>query len=58
MYHRQDEKELNWEPVGVRPGAGVRSSGVSQEPSGSSATWEAAFLVGYPPTRGGQPPPR
>ena len=53
MYHRHDEKELSWEPVGVRSGAGVRSSGVSQEPSGSSETWEAAFRVGYPPARGG-----
>ena len=31
VYHRQDEKELNWEPGGVRSGAGVLSSGVSQE---------------------------
>ena len=29
-----DEKGLNWEPGGVRSGAGVRSSGVSQEASG------------------------
>ena len=33
VYHRQDEKEQNWEPGGVRSGAGVRSSGVSQESS-------------------------
>ena len=43
VYHRHDEKELNWEPDGVRSGAGVRSSGVSQESSGSSETWEAAL---------------
>ena len=43
MYHRHDEKGLNWEPGGVRSGAGVRSSGVSQESSGSSETWDAAF---------------
>ena len=30
MYHRHDEKGLNWEPGGIRSGAGVRSSGVSQ----------------------------
>ena len=24
MYHRHDEKGLNWEPGGVRSGAGVR----------------------------------
>ena len=58
VYHRHDEKGLNWEPGGVRSGAGVRSSGVSQESSGSSETWEAAFRVGYLPSRGGQPPPR
>ena len=23
MYHRHDEKELNWEPGGVRSGAGI-----------------------------------
>ena len=34
VYHRQDEKEPNWEAGGVRSGAGVRSSGVSQESSG------------------------
>ena len=28
VYHRHDEKELNWGPGGVRSGAGVRSSGV------------------------------
>ena len=39
MYHRHDEKELNWEPGGVRSGAGVRRSGVSA----SSETWEAAL---------------
>ena len=38
VYHRHDEKRLNWEPGGVRSGAGVRRSGVSQE---SSETWEA-----------------
>ena len=38
VYHQHDEKELNWEPGGVRSGAGVRSSGVSQESSGSSET--------------------
>ena len=43
MYHRHDEKGLNWEPGGIRSGAGVRSSGVSQESTGSSDTWEAAF---------------
>ena len=43
MYHPHDEKELNWEPGGVRSGAGVRRSGVSQEASGSSETWEAAL---------------
>ena len=31
VYHRHDEKGLNWEPGGIRSGAGVRSSGVSQE---------------------------
>ena len=41
VYHRRDEKRLNWEPGGVRSGAGVRRSGVSQESSGSSETWEA-----------------
>ena len=39
MYHRHDEKGLNWEPGGVRSGARVRSPGVSQESSGSSETW-------------------
>ena len=39
MYHRQDEKGLNWEPGGVRSGSGVRMSGVNQESSGSSETW-------------------
>ena len=43
VYHRHDEKELNCEPDGVRSGAGVRSSGVSQESSGSSETWEATL---------------
>ena len=43
VYHRHDEKGLNWELGGVRSGAGVGSSGVSQESSGSSETWEAAF---------------
>ena len=43
VYHRHDEKGLNWESGGVRSGAGVRRSGVSQESSGSSETWEAAF---------------
>ena len=43
VYHRHDEKGLNWEPGGVRSGAGVCKSGVSQESSGSSETWEAAF---------------
>ena len=41
VYHRHDEKGLNWEPGGVRSRAGVRGSGASQEPSGSSETWEA-----------------
>ena len=41
--HWHDEKEPSWEPVGVRPGAGVPSSGVSQESSGSSEIWEAVF---------------
>ena len=44
MYHPHDEKELNWEPGGVRSGAGVRRSGLSQESSGSSETWEEAAL--------------
>ena len=39
VYHQNDEKELNWEPGGVRSGAGVRRSGLSQESSGSSETW-------------------
>ena len=39
VYHRHDEKKLNWEPGGVRSGAGVRRSGLSQESSGSSETW-------------------
>ena len=43
MYRRHDEKGLNWEPGGVRSGAGVCSSGVSQDSSGSSETREAAF---------------
>jgi hypothetical protein len=43
VYHPHDEKELNWEPGGVRSGAGVCKSGVSQESSGSSETWDAAF---------------
>ena len=43
VYHPHDEKELNWEPGGVRSGAGVRRSGLSQESSGSSETWEAAL---------------
>ena len=43
VYHRHDEKGLNWEPDGIRTGAGVRSSGVSQESTGSSDTWEAAL---------------
>ena len=43
VYHRHDEKGLNWEPDGIRSGAGVRSSGVSQESTGSSDTWEAAL---------------
>ena len=43
MYHRHDEKQLNWEPGGVRSGAGVRRSGLSQESSGSSETWEATL---------------
>ena len=41
VYHRHDEKGLNWEPGGIRSGAGVRSSGVSQESTGSSDTWDA-----------------
>ena len=41
VYHRHDEKGLNWEPGGIRSGAEVRSSGVSQESTGSSDTWEA-----------------
>ena len=43
VYHRHDEKGLNWEPGGIRSGPGVRSSGVSQESTGSSDTWEAAL---------------
>ena len=39
VYHPHDERELNWEPGGVRSGAGVRRSGLSQESSGSSETW-------------------
>ena len=42
MYHRHDEKEPYWEPGEVRSGAGVRSSGVNEESSGSSETWAAA----------------
>ena len=30
VYHRHDEKRLNWEPVRVRSGAGVRRSGVAR----------------------------
>ena len=45
VYHRHDEKGLNWEPGGIRSGAGVRSSGVSQESTGSSDTWEAALCL-------------
>ena len=41
--HWHDGNERGWEPGGVRSGAGVPSSGVSQESSGSSETWEAAF---------------
>ena len=44
MYHRHNEKGLNWEPGGIRSGAGVRSSGVSQESTGSSDTWELRQL--------------
>ena len=43
VYHRHDEKELNWEPGGVRSGSGARRSGLSQESSGSSETWWAAL---------------
>ena len=43
VYHQHDGEEPNWEPVGVRSGAGNRSSGVSQDWSGSSETWEAAL---------------
>ena len=43
VYHRHDEKELKWEPGGVRSRAGVRSSRVNQDWSGSSETWEAAL---------------
>ena len=39
VYDPHDEKELNWESGGVRSGAGVRRSGLSQESSGSSETW-------------------
>ena len=45
VYRRHDEKELNWEPGGDASGTGVRSSGVSQESSGSSETWEAALSL-------------
>ena len=45
MYHRHDEKELNWEQGGVRSEAGVRRSGVSQESSGSSESWETALSL-------------
>ena len=45
MYHRHDEKESNGEPGGVSSRAGVRSSGVSQESSGSSEAWETAFSM-------------
>ena len=38
VYQPHDKKELNWEQGGVRSGAGVRNSGVSQESSGSSET--------------------
>ena len=43
VYHRQDEKGLNWEPGGVRSGSGVRRSGVNQESSRSSETSWAAL---------------
>ena len=39
----RDDTGLNWEPGGVRSGAGVPSSGVSQESSRSSEIGEAAF---------------
>ena len=39
VYHRHDERGLNWEPGGVRSGAGVGRSGMSQESSGASETW-------------------
>ena len=41
VYHRQDEKGLNWEPGVVRSRS--PQFGVSQESSGSSETWDAAF---------------
>ena len=41
--HWHDEKDPNGELGGVRSGAGVPSSGVSQESSGSSEIGEAAF---------------
>ena len=47
MYHPHDEKELNWEPGGVRSGTGVRRSGLSQESSASSGAWEAALLSAF-----------
>ena len=43
MYHRQDEKGLNWEPGGVSSGSGVRRSGVNQGSSRSSETSWAAL---------------
>ena len=43
VFHWYDEKELDWEPGEVRSGAGVPSSGASQESSGSSEIGEAAF---------------
>ena len=41
--HLHDEKGLNSEPDGVRSGAGVRRSGLSQESSGSSEIWWAVL---------------
>ena len=51
MYHRHDEKGLNWEPGGVRSGAGVCKSGVHlriREPwfdGDSGEPWQARHQV-------------
>ena len=50
VFHWHDEKELDWEPGGVRSGEGVASSGVRQESSRSSEIGEAAFSPAVPET--------